>query len=419
MNTAFLKSFETLQKVYNDGAFSTISLNEMLNRCFGKERALVTKIVYGVLDNDIYLNYLIGKFVKKMPKSDTLVFLKIGAYCLTKLSIPQYAVVNDVAELAKLSGDRRTVGFVNATLKTIATNYKCLQLPSDAVECASVVNSYPLWALKKLVRDYGEQKAIDIVSAHVDNKTVVRFVVPTTKRQAEQKFGCEVEETVFDNVFKVDGRVGAPDETFTVQSLGSMAISQIAAAYQPTKMLDVCSAPGGKSIYIKQLCPSAEITSCDVHPHRVELIKAYSKRMNVQLTTCVADATVFAPQWEQAFDLVLVDAPCSGFGVLDNHPDIKLFRQEKDVSDIMKLQRDILANACKYVAKDGRLVYSTCTLFDHENGQQIKRFLANHPDFVAEKIVLPQMPDVDGKTQYQFLPNEGMQGFFVAVLRKI
>ena len=420
MNTAFLKSYEALRQVYDSGAFSTQALNDALANCKAKDKALVTKIVYGVLDSDIRLAYIIGCHVKKMPKGDALLFLKIGAYCLSELSIPTYAVVNDVAELAKLSEDKRIVGFVNATLKTIAKTIADgkIAYPEDEILRLSVTYSYPEWALRKLVKDYGKQKAEQIIAAKPDTSTVVRFAKPTTEAQAEEKFRCACAPTMFPDVFRVQGKITRPDETFTVQSLSSMAIARICASFAPKTMLDCCSAPGGKSVYVKQLCPKANITACDVYPHRVALIDSYAKRMGVSLNTTVADSTVFDPSKEGKFDLVLCDVPCSGFGVLDNHPDIKIFRENKDIGELMKLQRAILYNCSRYVAEGGTLVYSTCTVFDNENGQQIRRFLADNEDFALGNIVLPEFTEADGQSTHQFLSCDGMQGFFVAVLKK-
>ena len=192
MNTAFLKSFDALKRIYDDGAYSTAQLNDTLRTCTAKDKALITKLVYGVLDNDIRLQYIIDRHVAKMPKGDTLLFLKIGTYCLSDLSIPPYAVVNNVAELAKTSGDKRIVGFVNATLKSVACCVGKEKLPDDPTEALSVEYSYPLWAVKKLIKDYGFDTASEIVSATPDTRTVVRFVNPTTTRQAEEKFGCKV-----------------------------------------------------------------------------------------------------------------------------------------------------------------------------------------------------------------------------------
>ena len=135
MNNAFLKSFTVLHQVYVDRAFSAIALNEVLSRCDNRDKALVTKIVYGVLEKDIRLTYVLSRFVRKMPKGDVLLYLKMGAYCLSELSLPVYTVVNDMAELSKMSADKRIVGFVNATLKAVAKGIGDFDdYPSDPIE---------------------------------------------------------------------------------------------------------------------------------------------------------------------------------------------------------------------------------------------------------------------------------------------
>ena len=421
MNTAFLKSFETLSQVYSEKAFSTLSLNRTLNACRQQDKALITKIVYGVLDNDIKLNYVISRHVKKMPKGETLIFLKIGAYCLMDLSLPIYTVVNDVAELSKLSGDKRIVGFVNATLKSIAANVKNFDdYPQDPIARLSVEYSYPEWALKKLIKDYGLETATKIVSTKLDNRTTVRFAQKIDADTVSEKYGVSAEQTVFDDAFYVKGALSNNKSEYTPQSLSSMAIARICGnlLQDGNTFLDCCAAPGGKSVYVKQLQPSAKVTSCDVHPHRVELINSYASRMGVDIETHCHDMTEYLSEFEQAFDVVLCDVPCSGFGVLDTRPDIKLFRQSVDISELMKLQYAILSNCSSYVKVGGYLVYSTCTVFDNENGQNIRKFLKEHDGFTYGSITLPKF-DADGKAYYQFLPcNDGVQGFFVAVIKR-
>ena len=422
MNTALLKSFEALTHIYAEKAFSSLALNRVLNTCKQQDKALITKIVYGVLDNDIKLDYIISRHVKKMPKSDTLTFLKIGAYCLMDLSLPVYTVVNDVAELSKLSGDRRVVGFVNATLKSIAASIKDFDdYPTDPISRLSVEYSYPEWALRKLIKDYGIEIASRIVSHPADTRTTVRFADTSNADTVSKKYGVAAERTVFDDAFFVKGALPSDSGDYTVQSLSSMAIARICANLlkDGDSFADCCSAPGGKSVYVKQLKPSVNVTSCDIHPHRVGLVESYASRMGVQLDAQCHDMTQYLPQFEQAFDVVLIDAPCSGFGVLDTRPDIKLFRQSVDISELMKLQYAILSNCCNYVKVGGYLVYSTCTVFDNENGQNIRKFLKEHSNFAYGSITLPQFERAHGAPYYQFLPhNDGVQGFFVAVLKR-
>ncbi len=423
MNDAFLKSYQTLREVYVNGAFSSIALNKTLYNCKNRDRALITKLVYGVLDNDIRLSYIISKYVRKFPKGDALLFLKIGVYCLTDLSLPVYAVVNDVAELSKLSGDRHIVGFVNATLKAVSQNAKQpVEYPTDPDEYLSVRYSYPVWAVKKLVKDYGRDTAAAIVSHSAENKAVARFVYPTTAEQILQRYGIHAENTCFDDAYFVKGSLPSDSADCTFQSLSSIAIARICARSTPQSgtFLDCCAAPGGKSVYVKQLKPDLQVTSCDIHPHRVALIESYAHRMKVEIETVCRDMSVFYAEWQRSFDTVLCDVPCSGFGVLDNRPDIKLFRENKDISELMKLQYSILNNCAEYVKVGGNLIYSTCTIFDNENGQNVRKFLKEHPDFTYGEILLPEISSADRRGFYQFLPHkEGMQGFFVAVLKKI
>lgn len=418
MNNAFLKSFLTLQTIYEEKAFSSITLNKTLFSCKQQDRALVTKIVYGVLDNDIKLTYVLSKYVKKMPKKEALIILKMGVYVLMELSLPVYAVVNDLAELAKITEDVRVVGFVNATLKNVSKTVKQFEdYPKDELERISVQYSYPEWAVKKLVKDYGKNTMLQIVSYKSDNSAIVRLKNGGME-QAKQKFG-DVSTTCFPDAFRVSGKGMLLDETFTVQSLSSMAISRAVSACAKRNVLDCCSAPGGKAVYVKQLRPDVNVVACDVHPHRVELINAYATRMETQIETHCADMTQFIPEWEKKFDTVLCDVPCSGFGVLDNRPDIKLFRENKDISDLMKLQYAILNNCANYVEVGGTLVYSTCTVFDNENGQNIRKFLKEHPNFAPGTIRIEQLPQTANQSCYQFLPyKDGMQGFFLAVLER-
>ena len=423
MNNAFLKSYETLVEIYAERAFSSLALNKTLTYCKQHDKALITKIVYGVLDNDIKLEYVISRNVKKMPKGDTLLFLKIGAYCLMDLSIPVYAVVNDVAELSKLSEDRRIVGFVNATLKSIAKNIKDFDdYPTDTIERLSVEYSYPEWALRKLIKDYGLDVATEIVTCPADSRTTVRFTEKQSSETVSKIYGVEAEPTIFEDAFFVKGNLPSDTGKYTVQSLSSMAVARICASLlkEGDSFIDCCAAPGGKSVYIKQLKPTVKVTACDIHPHRVELIRSYAQRMGVEITGRCQDMTQYLSEHDSAFDVALCDVPCSGFGVLNNRPDIKLFRENKDISELMKLQYAILCNCSRYVKVGGYLVYSTCTVFDNENGQNIRKFLKENTNFAYDTIALHENACANGKPYYQFLPHkEGVQGFFVAVLKRI
>ena len=167
--------------------------------------------------------------------------------------------------------------------------------------------------------------------------------------------------------------------------------------------------------------PQAEIVACDIHPHRTDLIEKYAARMGVKnIKVFLNDATVFNREFEDAFDCVLCDAPCSGFGVLSSKPDIKLFRKESDVEELAALQSKILGVAARYVKRGGSLVYSTCTVFKRENDDVVNDFLLENKNFAAEKIDLP-VDTACGREKFaRFFPfRDGFDGFFIARLKRL
>ena len=178
-------------------------------------------------------------------------------------------------------------------------------------------------------------------------------------------------------------------------------------------VLDACSAPGGKAVMLAQ--KGLEVTACDIHQHRVDLIRSYAERMNAKLTIYKQDARVFLKKWEQKFDVVLVDAPCSGMGVISKKKDVVFNKTYDDILELKKLQQEILNNCAKYVKKGGLLVYSTCTIFKKENHDNIVEFLEKNQEFSKEIIDLPFVND----GEIQFLPDgKGMEGFYLCHLRK-
>ena len=182
----------------------------------------------------------------------------------------------------------------------------------------------------------------------------------------------------------------------TYQSPSSMLIAEVCAE-NAQNILDVCSAPGGKSVYMYELT-KGKITSCDLHFHRVGLIIAYAKRMGAKLNAMQMDASEFKKDFEKKFDSVLCDVPCSGIGVRYSKPDTLLNRQESDIPELCALQEKILANSSKYVKNGGKLVYSTCTIFREENQRVVERFLSENRDFVLDKeiAIIPGINGNDG-----------------------
>ena len=205
---------------------------------------------------------------------------------------------------------------------------------------------------------------------------------------------------------------------FYVQDPASK-LSALALGPEPgLRVLDCCAAPGGKSFAAAiQMEGGGEVVSCDLHPHKKKLIQAGADRLGLKnITPLTADGKAVRPQWENAFDQVLVDAPCSGLGVIRKKPDIR-YKDPEPLKDLPQVQRAILDNAARYVKPGGVLVYSTCTVLRRENEGIVEEFLAGHPEFALEPFTLPEFGEQPGRIT--FWPHiHGTDGFFVAKLRR-
>lgn len=419
----FLTAYKCLDDVFRRGAFSGIKLNVYLAETPKEQRPLVTKLVYGVLDKNIELEYKLFSLAEKI-KPSVFPVLKIGAYALTYLSMPPYAVINECVETIKALGKGALAGFVNGTLRNYARALESgsFSLPDGEAENVSVKYSFPLWAVKKLIVSHGAEFAEAFLAYEPSDETHLR--VNTAKISVPdflsllkaKKIPCE-KSFLDDGVF-TKGEPNVDKSFYVPQSAASMLVV-CAIEADGGAVLDLCAAPGGKAVYIAGQNPTATVTACDVRPHRLELVKAYARRMNVKnVSICLSDATVFEKSFEEKFDFVLCDAPCSGFGVFYSKPDIKLFKTESDVSELSRLQKSIIENAARYVKKGGALVYSTCTVFDEENGEVVRHLLENRKDFSFQKFALPRFGEIGGEKQ--FYPHiEKIEGYYIAKLKRI
>ncbi|HAT84144.1 MAG TPA: hypothetical protein DCS37_04530, partial [Clostridiales bacterium] len=210
----------------------------------------------------------------------------------------------------------------------------------------------------------------------------------------------------------------------TFQSPSSMLAVQALNVTDGAQVLDICSAPGGKAVYMSEICPHGKITACDLYPHRVALIQKYKNRMHTPNVKAIqADACVLSDEWKDCFDFVLCDAPCSCLGTFKKHPDVFLNKDEKCVIELADMQRKIIENAAKYLKVGGKMVYSTCTLFKEENEDVVNDFIAKNDGFALEKI--DGLDRIDGgkykdnNGTIQILPHEEYDGFFIARLQRV
>ena len=252
-----------------------------------------------------------------------------------------------------------------------------------------------------------------------DENTFIRFNKGVDGLAFLQENKIDYQKTPFSDTFLVKNY--KMDEHFkkgiyTFQSVGSVAICNVVGS--GNSLLDCCSAPGGKSVYLAD--KFNVVTATEYHAHRCELIKSYAKRMgkeNVQVIN--ADSTIYNDKFDSCFDVVLCDAPCSGTGVIKDNPDIKLNRTESSILELTKTQTALLNNVCKYVKIGGSLVYSTCSILKEENDLVIEKFLSENGNFKVEKIDSP-LKNIKTKYGLSFLPYVSLgAGFFVCKLKRV
>ncbi len=409
----FYDCYCILNKVYSDKAFIKQAINETFIE--EKNRALTVKTCYGVLDKDIELSYYLNFLAPKSPKLAIRTILKIAMYAIKYLQKKPYAVTQNAVELVKKLGKGGTSGFVNAFLrKFIGQN---IPLPLDAIENLSIKYSYPLFAVKELIDKYGFERTEKIVSAENDTNCLAFYGVDGESYLKERN--ANFTKTLFDNVFTVKNFIRNEDYdkgVYTYQALGSVAICEEVESCG--KLLDCCSAPGGKSIRLSYRMNS--VTSWDIHEHRVELINDYKRRMNRDnVIASVQDAKVHLKELDKSFDAVLVDAPCSGLGVVNDNPDIKLNRTKESVDELNLEQLSILKTVSNYVKIGGYLYYSTCSILPRENIGIINAFMSDINGF--------EICQIDSKLQHEddlgtntFLPDvSGGLGFYIAKLKRV
>ncbi len=393
-----------LTKVYASGAH----LKQAIADTYIEEqyRARTVKIVYGVLEQDGYFDACIRRYAPKAPKLAVRTILKISLYMLLFMDKKRYMVTDCAVDLCKKLGKSGVSGFVNAFLRRFDRGAVDSEIKEEWVKY-----SYPEYAYRMLKKEYGDRAAA--IATAPSGGVSVRFERGEEKYAERKKIATPFAHNyLFENFVRDEG---FDRGAYTFQSVGSIAICEVVAPCE--KLLDSCAAPGGKSVLLAKKCK--EVTSFELHPHRVTLIEQYARRMGAEnITPLQKDSSLFDENYEEYFDGVLCDAPCSGFGTVSENPDIKLFRKQEDFKEIGKAQRNILNTVARYVKKGGALYYSTCSLFACENDEVVADFLKKNPDFAVEEMDSPLSHD---KKKYglQFLPDKAYgAGFYVAKLRK-
>ncbi|RXT15048.1 16S rRNA (cytosine(967)-C(5))-methyltransferase RsmB [Ammoniphilus sp. CFH 90114] len=443
-------ALQVLTEVQEQKAFSNLQLNAALRRVSldRRDAGLATELVYGTLSRLNTLDWILGKLINKpLGKLETWVInlLRLSLYQLHYLDkIPERAVVHEAVELAKQQGHKGTVGLVNGVLRNYERRKQDWVIPEQWPKFKKIAleHSHPEWLVKRWLSYYGEKETIGMCEVN-NQPPSISIRVNRLKASKEQVAGMIQEE--FEGAECISSKFGM--DGFLLRQVGNIAYSQayqqglctiqdessmlvaIAVAPEPgMSIMDTCAAPGGKTTHMAELMNnSGHILALDIHEHKIKLITSQAERLGIDIIqTKQADARELPDNlYNGLFDRILVDAPCSGFGVIRRKPDLKWQKRPQDIEEIAKVQLSILKQAAKWLKPGGYLVYSTCTVDPEENSRLVHRFLEEEPSLSLDSSLVDIMPSVlrpyfhKTGSYVQLLPHQfGSDGFFISRIKR-
>ena len=434
-------ALQTLTDILIDGAYSNHALSEQIekNELTVQDKNFMTELVYGTLQHEQLLNFYVTHFFNGKVKAWVRILIKMTLYQMLFLdSVPEHAAISEAVKIAKKRGGQFNGKLVNAILRELTrTPLPSLDTIKDEAERLAVETSHPLWLIKLWSKQFGWEKTIQMARANNERVNVTIRVngVRGTREELKQKLEsegitCEYGNLSQDALVILKGNVIKTKDFeqgwFYVQDESSMLVARALKPKHHSKVLDTCSAPGGKTTHVAELMrQTGTVYAHDVYEHKIKLIEDNVKRLG--LTNVVAtlqDATTLNERYESdSFDAVLVDAPCSGLGILRRHPEVKITKQPSDLDEIMMIQKKILNTVAPLVKVGGTLVYSTCTVNRKENDKMVEQFLAQHPEYELDPTLVNRLPEVlheqTKNGMVQLFPGDYQtDGFFIACLKR-
>lgn len=409
-------ALEILGKCEGADQYSNLALDTAIGRngLEPSDRALLTLLVYGVIEKRITLDYYMTVLAKRPIKDIAPVvrnLLRLGLYQLAFMDrIPTHAAVNETVELAP----KRARGFVNAVLRAFCRLEGEIELPSpesDPVRYLSVRYSFGEGIAELFLERFGMERAETLLASFCPQPPLtLRVNTLRTDRDtllsalcnagydAVATEGCKTGITVRGNA-PVRELPGFSEGHFFVQDTASQLCVEAVDAHAGMTVLDLCACPGSKSFGIAlDMQNEGRVISCDLHQNKLSLVKSGAERLGISvIETQAGDAREERGEWRKIADRVLCDVPCSGFGVFAKKPELR-YKDPTRSAQLPAIQRAILDTACAYVREGGLLIYSTCTLLPEENEGNVERFLASHPDFslVRSRTLTPATDKTDG-----------------------
>ena len=409
MKNARLSAFDMLYDIIYGGAYSNIVLEKGLKTVESKDKGFVSRLVYGVIERRLSLDYAINKFLNGKTKPKVKILLYIGAYQVLYMDkIPDAVAVYETVSLCDSIGLSYYKKLINAVLHRII-DYKT---EFDIIDDLSIKYSCPQHLINMWTKMYGEDNVLDILES-INNRPPV-FAIPNSKYvDAEELYyellSAEIDCEVFNDVVKINSSFDLSqlkaynDGLFYIEDYSSYSCAKALEAEPDDVVLDLCSAPGGKAFTIAQ--SGATVYAYDIYEHRVELIKKSAQRLGLNnIITGINDALIYNANIPFA-DRIICDVPCSGFGIIRRKPEIR-YKNLDEIKELPQIQYNILFTSSRYLKSGGVIIYSTCTLNKKENEQVVDRFLNDNTDFslVESKTVFPT--------------KNGGDGFFYSILKK-
>lgn len=430
-------AYHVLIDIQKNGAYANLALDKALLRSElnTSDRRLATDLVYGCTKMQLHLDQIIKAYCDlKRTDKKTLLLLRMAVYQLVFLKkIPDHAVLNETVKLAKIDG-LHTDKFINGVLRSFIRNEKTVIWPDKRKQRNQYYSkwySFPQWLIDIWVKEYGFT-ATEQLCTYFNKPAATWMRVNTLKANPQEIINLFVQKNIeysqhggLPEAIRVNSLLpiiesGLINEgKVIIQDLSSMLPAIALAPKKNSRILDMCAAPGGKTTHLSAIMEnSGEIVACDLHKHRVQLIKDNVKRLgvtNVNIQT--ADAKTLPESYNGAFDAILLDAPCSGLGVLNRRADLRWRIRRNTLAEIESLQAELLEAAAQYLKPGGEIVYSTCTLNKKENEEQITRFLAKHSNFISLPFHCLEEECVSGmKTIYPYIDHS--DGFFIAKMKR-
>lgn len=439
-------AFKILMEVNEKGAYSNISINRNIAKEVNElDAAFIRELVYGTLENMIYIDWIIKQFSKVRFKKISPVIkqiLRLGIYQIIFMNkIPESAAVNESVKLAKKYSHKGGYGFVNGILRSISRDKNNITVPNkekNPNEYLSVKYSHPMWMIDRWIKEFGIGFTEELCKVNNEKpKMNVRVntlkisrdkLIERLKKNGLTSYKTDIADDgiIVENPSRITETEEFQKGFFQIQDESSMLVAQIMNPKQGSLIIDVASAPGGKATHLAQkMNNKGRIIARDIYNHKIKLIRSNAKRLDIDIIEAEKyDAINVDNSLVGIADYCLTDVPCSGLGLIRRKPDIKWNKQNDDIEEICKLQYNIIENASNYLKKGGILVYSTCTIEKDENINLITKFLENHEDFELmgfNDLIKDKSKFTTASEGYlELYPNvHNTDGFFIAKLVKL